>query len=139
MGEFDPGGVLYHARYFHLLEEIREAYLVANHLPYSDLMKEGLHLPLVHAEQKFVAPVRYGMDLIGKIAIESVSKIRFTVFHQISHKDSILHLARTTLACVKETISKEENDHLNKTSFKVEPLPEPLVKILKQESTHEHY
>jgi YbgC/YbaW family acyl-CoA thioester hydrolase len=127
LGEFDPGGVLYHARYFHLLEEIREAFLRSHHLPYFDLMQEGFHLPLISAEQKFIAPVRYGMEVHGRLAIESVTKVRCCLFYELTDKTNTLHLARTTLACVQEAGA----------TLKPTPFPDTLLQILNSGTSHE--
>ncbi len=127
LGEFDAGGVLYHARYFHLLEETREAFLRSFNLPYSELMQEGIHLPLTHSEQKFISPVKYGMDITARLSVESLTKVRCTLFYELSHGSKVLHLARTTLACVK----------LHESKLKPAPFPEKLLTILKSGTTHE--
>ena len=40
LGEFDLGGVLYHANYFSLFEATREAFLRAHGMPYTQLIAE---------------------------------------------------------------------------------------------------
>ena len=57
------GGVLYHARYFHLFEDAREAFLTAHGLPYSSFVEQGQHLAIVEVHQSFDGPIRYGDEV----------------------------------------------------------------------------
>jgi YbgC/YbaW family acyl-CoA thioester hydrolase len=119
LGEFDPGGVLYHARYFHLLEEIREAFLISHQLPYSEITKEGYHLPITHSEQEFLFPIRYGETITGYLAIPQVRKTRIYLYYELHNEMSCVHRASTTLACVKQ----------DNTSFSPSRLPKNLAQI----------
>lgn len=117
LGEFDLGGVLYHARYFHILEEIREAFLVKSGLPYSELISQSYHLPLTRSSQEFLAPIRYGDSLIGVMKVEELRKVKVKLAYEIHHhiNESIspqepeitskkpIHRAVTIHACVKES------------------------------------
>ena len=62
-GEFDFGGVLYHARYFHLYELAREEWLKAHDIPYSGLVAAGQHLPVAETRVQYIAPVYYDEPL----------------------------------------------------------------------------
>ena len=69
LGEFDLGGVLYHANYFHLYEKAREAYLESLGLPYPSLVEKGFHLAVTNSEQEFSKPIYYGQELELKLEI----------------------------------------------------------------------
>lgn len=70
LGLFDLGGVLYHANYFQLFEQAREAFLAAHGIPYPKLAAENQHLAIAESHQQFVKPVRYG-DAVS-IALSAV-------------------------------------------------------------------
>lgn len=84
LGEFDLGGVLYHARYFHLYEEAREAFLIANHLPYSQFIAQGQHLAIVESHQSFSGPVRYGDELEIDLWFSELKRSSLKVCYSLS-------------------------------------------------------
>ncbi len=120
LGEFDAGGVLYHARYYHLLEELRESFLRDNNYPYSQFVNEGYHLPLICAEQKFIAPIYYGKRVIGSLKVSDLSKIRLTFKYELFSDDKLVHTSSTTHVLVKLVNEK----------LKTVKLPEKFFEIL---------
>lgn len=106
LGEFDIGGVLYHARYFHLLEELREEYFISIGQPYSELVKQGLHLPLSEAKIKYIKPIRYGDPVIGHLKVELIGQTRILCTQELQGlENTIYSKAETTHALVK--VSKD--------------------------------
>ncbi|HMO17901.1 MAG TPA: thioesterase family protein [Oligoflexia bacterium] len=101
LGEFDMGGVLYHARYFHLLEECRESFFRSISYPYEKLTKEGFHMPLIKSELNFNAPIRYGDGITGQISLEAISKLKLRFIYELfidpySESSKPVHRASTT-------------------------------------------
>ena len=104
LGEFDLGGVLYHARYFHLFEDAREGFLRSHDLPYSYFIEQGQHLAIVEAHQSFDAPVRYGdeveIDLWFSELRRSSLKVCYSLFIP-ARSESPIHHAWTRHALVQ--------------------------------------
>lgn len=84
LGEFDLGGVLYHARYYHLYEEGREALLRDNGVPYSSLVERSQHLAIVEAHQIFHAPIFYGDRLTLTLWTSAVARSSVTFHYTIA-------------------------------------------------------
>ena len=96
LGEFDIGGVLYHANYFHLYESAREAFLAEQGIPYHSLVTQGQHLAIVESQQQFLKPVRYGEGISVQLAASDISKISFCFNYQfLNDKGELIHKAKT--------------------------------------------
>lgn len=132
LGEFDMGGVLYHARYFHLLEECREAFFRHISHPYSELTKQGYHLPLTHSELNFKAPIRYGDTILAELQVEKIGKIRLKFTYELfiareeksnNRTSNPVHTASTLHAVILEQNGK----------FVPSPLPPDFTHALEKE------
>ena len=125
LGEFDLGGVLYHARYFHLLEDAREAFLRAHDLPYSYFIEHGQHLAIVEAHQSFDAPIRYGdeieIDLWFSELRRSSLKVCYSLFIP-ARGESAIHNAWTRHALVQ----------LGPDGFRPAKIGEPLDALVRR-------
>lgn len=98
LGEFDIGGVLYHANYFHLYEEAREALLSAIGSPYPAIVAAGGHLAIAESSQKFLRPVVYGDEIIVEIAVTELRRSSFVFEYTLARAqapDEVIHVATT--------------------------------------------
>ena len=84
LGEFDLGGVLYHANYYHLYEQAREALLRSGGTPYPGLVDNGFHLAVVEAQQSFMRPIYYGEQIRVKVACAEIGSSTLTLRYEIS-------------------------------------------------------
>lgn len=102
LGEFDMGGVLYHAHYFHLFETARESFLRDHGLPYAEIVARERHLPLVESHQNFFAPIFYGQAIDVRLWIRQITRSSFTVVYRLYQSGTplLLHEAWTTLVHV---------------------------------------
>jgi len=114
-GEFDLGGVLYHANYFHILEQIREAFLANGPMNYPSLVQNNSHLALVESRQKFLKPIHYGDSLKAELTFSEVKSV-YAVAEYRLFTDQTLHLAQTKLVYV----------HLKDGAFSVSSIPDTL-------------
>jgi YbgC/YbaW family acyl-CoA thioester hydrolase len=101
--KFDIGGVLYHANYFHLLEQAREALLAHAGMPYPQLVAQQQHLAIVHSEQDFIRPIRYGEPIDIAVWCSELKQSTATLkYLLIRDEDSeTVHLASTKLVFVE--------------------------------------
>lgn len=104
LAEFDMGGVLYHARYFHVYEDAREQFLKSIGIAYPMLVDQGIHLAVIEAHQNFQAPVRYGVPFQVTLWVEDLKRSHFT-FHYafLSEEFKVFHRAWTKHAVVQKS------------------------------------
>lgn len=122
LGEFDIGSVLYHGRYFNLLEETREAFLREIETPYPELVDKGMHLTLTESRQRFLAPIRYGEEITARLTFTDVRRTSFVARYELyGPAELVVHQAETRHACIK----LQPNG-----AFKVVALPEKLLEGL---------
>ncbi len=127
LGEFDLGGVLYHANYFHLYEEAREAVLATHGLPYSLLANRGEHLAVVESHQEFLAPVRYGDPLIVELTFGEIRRTSFVVRYRVLQ-------AAGDGACVNRAMTRHAFIQTANGTFAAGKIPAELLGILQQYS-----
>lgn len=122
LGEFDLGGVLYHANYFHLYEETREALLRQIGLPYSKLVEDGFHLAVAESSQEFVKPIFYGQEVKVILSIQDITQASAIFYYEIidTKTAELLHEAWTKQVFVEKVAS----------GFKARRWPEKIAKAL---------
>ena len=126
LGEFDMGGVLYHANYFHLYEEAREALLRSAGTPYAGLVENGAHLAIVESHQTFRLPIQYGEQLCCQVWIENLKRAS-CVFHY-SIEDSEGNLRHSSWTKHAHVLKEEPG------SFQTAAFSKDLVKTLERYS-----
>lgn len=111
-GEFDAGGVLYHANYFHVYEAARESFLESIGYPYPALAADRIHFPLVESHQNFLQPIRYGDNCQLDLRASQIKASSFRLDYDIlvirnvgqnSQPPQLVHQAWTRLVYVKAT------------------------------------
>ena len=122
LGEFDLGGVLYHANYFHLYETAREAMIAEEGLHYSSFVAKGQHLAVINSSQIFHAPIFYGQALTISLSIPELRKASLTFAYEIFSNNKLLHSATTSHAFVQKISD----------SFKPTAIPKNLSAIFKK-------
>jgi YbgC/YbaW family acyl-CoA thioester hydrolase len=130
LGEFDLGGVLFHANYFHLLEELREKFLAACGTPYSSLVSDNSHLAIAESQQKFILPIRYGETVSGELWFEEVGRASLSARYILTvegERPALVHTATTKLVFVSAKTG----------ALAVAPLPVKLRSIFVEYSAME--
>jgi len=95
------GGVLYHANYFHLYEELREAFFYSVNYPYSRLVDEHRHLAIVETHQRFIRPIHYGQTVHATLMSSAIKKSSFILNYSFSLNKKTIHTAQTRHALVR--------------------------------------
>lgn len=99
-GDTDQMGVVYYANYLRYFEAARAAFLRDGGLPYADVERQGLQLPVVEAHVRYLRPARYD-DLLEVTATPAElrhASLRFT--YQVRRADELLAEGFTVHACV---------------------------------------
>ena len=119
LGEFDIGSVLYHGRYFNLLEEVREDFMRSIGSPYPDLVGNGMHLAITESRQNFLSPIRYGDVIEARLNFSEIRRTSFIARYELlSPAQVVVHRAETKHVCIQLQAGNE---------FKIVALPEKLA------------
>jgi YbgC/YbaW family acyl-CoA thioester hydrolase len=116
LGEFDIGGVLYHAHYFHLYEITREAFLAAGGCSYPSLVSRGQHLAVVESHQKFSRPIRYGETLTVLMTMRNIKKATAEFVYQV-HVDGSAPETPAHEAWTRHVLVEAANSRFEVTGF----------------------
>ena len=132
LGEFDIGGVLYHANYFHVFEEAREGFLAAQGTPYSAFIAQNSHLAVVESYQSFDKPVLYGEPL--NVYLWTSERRRTTVVFNYEVAALTPHPSGKSSAKMEETTVHTAWTRMvyvlgDNGQFKATRLPEALVSV----------
>ena len=122
LGEFDLGGVLYHANYFHLYEMAREGLLREGKLPYSQLVENSQHLAIVESHQTFPSPILYGQPLEVLLTTSDLKRSSVVFSYEIKIGGKTVHTAWTKNVFIENT----------GFGFKVQSFPEKLKAIFER-------
>ncbi len=109
MHETDAAGVLFFANQFKLVHDAYEAFLESKGFAIKDLLANmAFHLPIVHAETDFKAPLRVGDKVVVRLKLKKTGNTSFTLIHEIYKNGTELTGAGETVhVCInKDTDAK---------------------------------
>ena len=104
--ETDQMGIVHHSRYALYLEEARTEAMRAIGIPYNELERVGIILPLVSMSNKFIASATYDDILEVKTIINKLPQVKFSIDYEIYCKDKLINSSNTTLAFVDKKSKK---------------------------------
>lgn len=81
--ETDKMGVVYHSRYLEYFEVIRTEFIREAGLPYADLEKSGIMLPVSNIQIQYKRPVRYDELMDGRLFIFDKPSVRLITYYDI--------------------------------------------------------
>ncbi len=86
--EADPAGIVFYPRFFEWFDLATEALFESVGMPWPTLFpKHGIvGVPIVESGARFVAPVRYGDEVVIRSTVTEVRQKTFRVEHEISVK-----------------------------------------------------
>lgn len=114
----DQMGVMYHGSYARYLEMARVDCLRSLGISYKDVEANGLFLPVLEMNIKYIRPIFYDDLVTIKVTIPEMPR-RSLVFHyQLFKEDELLCTAQVVLVCV------------SKETRKSVVCPEPLLHVL---------
>ncbi len=98
----DQMGVVYYANYLVYFERLRSELLRQAGLPYGELEKAGLALPVIEALCRYKSPARYDelVEISGRVEEVKGAKIRIAC--QVSRDGVLLVEGHTVHACVNK-------------------------------------
>lgn len=96
----DQMGVVYYANYLEYFERGRTEMLRDAGLPYSELEKSGIRLPVSEVEVKYLGSARYDDLLVFRTWVEGLKGVRLRVACEVRRDDRVLVRGVVTLACI---------------------------------------
>lgn len=76
-------GYVYYGRYLEYFEVARTEMIRSLGMPYSSLEKEGIMLPVVHAEVDYKAPIYYDEQMTINVYLFSVPTVKLETYYEI--------------------------------------------------------
>lgn len=96
----DQMGVVYYANYLEYFERSRTELLREAGLPYSELERQGVYLPVTEVQLKYLAPAHYDELLTFRSWIQELKVVRLWVASEVRLGDRVLVSGVVTLGCV---------------------------------------
>jgi len=88
-GDCDPAGIVYYPRYFAYFDNCTAALFEAAGLPKHEMLKTYgiIGIPMVDTRARFIAPSRFGDDVVVESLIAEWHRSSFDVQHQLFKGD----------------------------------------------------
>ena len=122
-GQCDPSGIVYNPNYFIWFDLSVHALLASGGLTLKALMSEfGVDgIPVVEYKSKFLAPARWGDELIIETGIVALHRCAFDIQHRIFNGGELAVDCAETRVCT--ALDPQQG------RVRARPLPEKLVEI----------
>ena len=88
--ELDMFGVVNHANYLHYLEHTRHAFIRSLGMDLAVMQQQGYNWMVTQLEIDYKHPLLSGDSFVVKLAVSSVSRVRFTFLQDIYKTEGIL-------------------------------------------------
>lgn len=82
-GETDQMGYVYYGRYLEYFEEARTEMIRSLGLPYAELEKKGVMLPVIHTEVDYKAPVFYDELMSIDVILFDIPTVRLETYYLV--------------------------------------------------------
>lgn len=92
--------MVYYANYLEYFERSRTEMLRAAGLPYSELEKKGIILPVSEAYCKYLAPARYDDLLTFRSWVKEIKGVRMVIASEVRRGDELLVAGHVVLVSV---------------------------------------
>ena len=96
----DQMGVVYYANYLEYFERGRTEMLRSGGLPYGELERLGVFLPVAEAHCRYLRPARYDDLLTIRSFVTECKGVRMTVGNEVRRGDELLVTGHVVLASV---------------------------------------
>lgn len=90
-GDCDPAGIVYYPRYFAYFDNCTAALFESVGLPKHEMLKTYgiVGIPMVDTRARFIAPSRFGEDVIVESSISEWGRSSFAVQHRLFKGDDL--------------------------------------------------
>ncbi|MFA5817857.1 MAG: thioesterase family protein [Bacteroidales bacterium] len=103
----DQMGFMHHSNYLKYYETARWELFRSIGIPYPEIEKDGIILPVIDASLKFIKPTYYDQKILINTKVKAQSGARIIFDYQaINEAGEIINEAHITVACVKKSTGK---------------------------------
>ena len=103
----DQMGFMHHSNYLKYYETARWELFRSIGIPYPEIEKDGIILPVIDASLKFIKPTYYDQGILINTKVKAQSGARIIFDYQIINEaGEIINEAQITVACVKKISGK---------------------------------
>jgi acyl-CoA thioester hydrolase len=103
--ETDQMGYVYNGRYAEYLEVGRVESLRSLHMSYKEMEEQGVMLPVLHLEIKYIRPIKYDNLVEVRTTLNELPHSRIHFVHELYVDNELTTVAKVTLVFV----DKEKN------------------------------
>lgn len=102
--ETDQMGIVHHANYAQYYELARtECFEACSGMSYEAMEAEGVMLPIVELQSKYLKPAYYNQVLTIKSIVKELPSVRLNVEYEIYNEaNELINIGKTTLVFVKK-------------------------------------
>lgn len=86
--ETDRMGIVHHSNYIRFLEEARCAWLAATDMPFEEMEKNEITIPVLGVNIEYKNHVTFGDTIIIKPYVKEYSGVRLTVGYEVTEKNT---------------------------------------------------
>jgi len=103
----DQMGFMHHSNYLKYYETARWELFRSIGIPYPEIEKDGIILPVINASLKFIKPTYHDQKILINTKLKTQSGARIIFDYQIINEaGEIINEAQITVACVKKSTGK---------------------------------
>ena len=103
----DQMGYVYYGRYASYYEVARVELFRSLGFSYKNLEEEGLGMPVIDMETKYLLPIKYDEEIIIKTRIEELPSSKIIFYYDIfNKKNNLANSAKTTLTFINLSSKK---------------------------------
>ena len=116
----DQMGYVYYGRYASYYEVARVELFRSLGFSYKNLEEEGIGMPVINMDTKYLLPIKYDEEIIIKTRIEELPSSKIIFYYDIfNKKNNLANSAKTTLTFI------------NLSSKKPVRIPKELLELIK--------
>ncbi len=105
-GETDQMGVVYHGNYPQFLEMGRISWLRSLDLSYREMEANGVMLPVVSLEMKFIKPALFDDLITVKTNLKSLPMVRIEFDYEVTNQNNEILLKASTVLAFMDSSKK---------------------------------
>ena len=103
----DQMGYVYYGRYASYYEVARVELFRSLGFSYKNLEEEGIGMPVINMDTKYLLPIKYDEEIIIKTRIEELPSSKIIFYYDIfNKKNSLANSAKTTLTFINLSSKK---------------------------------
>ena len=100
--ETDQMGIVYYANYLVWFEAARTDFLKSIGIPYRELEKSGIFLPVAEAFCKYLSPAYYEDEIIVETYLSKIGNASIEISYKVKREDKVIATGYTKHACTNK-------------------------------------